>query len=280
MATVSDLPYLIRLLDDQDPAVRPVVRAQISKFGGDISHDLAALGVDINLPSKQRLSKLLAPGRRETLRDEWLIPSGGAMALEDDWESFENILRQISDFLHDGITLRPSLPDRLDLLADEIREGDVCPTANDLRRWMFVRGPFKGARKSADASQHYDLCRVMDTHRGNPTSLGCLLMLMGRRLGAQVDGCNYPGHFLARIQVDGRVQLVDCFHGGRCFDVDALLDAHPEISERARASVYASSHLGVVLLGCVTEIQRSLAAENRAEDAALFKELATTLQLG
>ncbi len=277
MATSSDLPYLIRLLDDADPAVRPVVHEQLSGFGGDISHDLAALGIKINLPGQKRLTRLLAPGRRETLRAEWQVPSGGAMALADDWESFENILRQLSDFLHDGITLRPSLPDCLDLLADEIREDHSAPTANDLRRWLFVKGPFTGARKGPDASRHYDLCHVIDRRSGNPTSLGCLFMLMGRRLDARVDGCNYPGHFLARIHVEDRAHLIDCFHGGRRFDIESLLEAHPEISEKARSAVYAPSHLGIILLRCITEMQHHFAAADRTEDAALFKELALTL---
>ncbi len=285
MANESDLPYLIRLLDDKDPAVRPVVREQLADFGGDISHDLAALGIDINFTGKKRLSRLLAPGRRETLRNEWVVPTGGAMAMEDDWESFENTLRQISDFLHDGITLRPSLSDSLDLLMEEALEDHVAPSANELRRWLFVDGPFKGIEKNVTnitntmALGNFDLCHVINTHTGNATSLGCLFMLMGCRMGVQVDGCNYPGHFLARIDVEGRTQLIDCFHSGRKFDIDSLIESHPEISEKARSSVYASTHLGVILLRYVGEVQSSFIAMERTEDAALFVELAKTLHV-
>ena len=273
----SDLPYLIRLLDDKDPAVRPVVRERISEMGGDISHDLAALGIDIDLKVKKRLSRLLALGRRETLRNEWLVPTCGAMALEDDWESFESILRQLSDFLHDGITLRPSLCDSLDLLVDEIHEDLPSPDANDLRQWLFVEKRFTGVAKNADSVPNYDLCHVIDNRCGNPTSLACLFMLIGRRMGAQVDGCNYPGHFLARIMIDGNPHLVDCFHGGRDFDIEALIAAHPEISNRSRSAVDDNCHLGVVLLRYMTEMHHSLAQSGREEDALLFKELAETL---
>ena len=274
----DDLPYLIRLLDDKDPAVRPIVKERIAELRGDISHDLAALGIKINAAGKKRLSRLLRPGRRETLRDEWLVPSNGFDALEDDWESFENLLRQICDFLHDGVTLRPSLSDSLDLLAEEISEELIAPSANDLRRWLFKSGRFSGDSKQADALENYDLCNVIETRQGNPTSLACLFILLGRRLGCHVQGCNYPGHFLARIQIDGVSHLIDCFHGGRKFDADALLRLHPEISERARSAVNDDGHLGLILLRYVTEIRHSLEAVNRDEDAALFKELATTLK--
>lgn len=274
----DDLPHLIRLLDDKDPAVRPIVKERISELSGDISHDLAALGININSEGKKRLSRLLRPGRRETLREEWLIPTSGSDALADDWESFENYLRQICDFLHDGVTLRPSLSDSLDLLADEISEDLVDPNANDLRKWLFKSGRFKGDSKQADALKNYDLCKVIDSRTGNPTSLACLFMLLGRRFGCQIDGCNYPGHFLARIQINGTIHLIDCFHGGRKFDADALLRLHPEISDRAKSAVSDSGNLGLILLRYLTEIQSSLIAVNRDEDAALFKELTNTLK--
>ncbi|MDG1356994.1 MAG: transglutaminase-like domain-containing protein [Akkermansiaceae bacterium] len=274
----EDLPYLIRLLDDKDPAVRPIVKERISELSGDISHDLAALGININTAGKKRLSRLLQPGRRETLRDEWLVPTSGVESLADDWESFENFLRQICDFMHDGVTLRPSLSDSLDMLAEEVGEDLVAPSANDLRRWLFKTGRFKGDSQQADALENYDICHVIDSRKGNPTSLACMFMLLGRRLGCQVDGCNYPGHFLARIQIGGTTHLIDCFHGGRKFDADALLRLHPEISDKAKTAVTDSGDLGFILLRYITEIQHSLRAVKRDEDAALFKKLATTLK--
>ncbi len=277
MPSAADLPFLIRLLDDHDPAVQPVIEQQFSSFGGDISQDLAALGVQLPGTDKRRLVKLLEPGRRDTLREEWLVPSGGAASLEEDWEGFEAILRQISDFLHDGITLRPSLSDSLDLLADEVREDLIAPTADELRIWLFDKGPFCGVNGQADAEQNFDLCRVIDVMEGNPTSLGFIYILLGRRLGAQVEGCNYPGHFLARIHSGGVGYLVDCFHGGRRFDIDALIEAHPEISPQARNAVDAPAHLGLILVRYITELQYTLAAKGRQEDAELFKKLLNTL---
>lgn len=277
MPSAADLPFLIRLLDDQDPAVQPVIEQQFSEFGGDISQDLAALGIQISGAEQRRLKKFLEPGRRATLRDEWLIPSGGAVSLEDDWESFESILRQLSDFLHDGITLRPSLPDSLDILADEIRESLPAPSADELRVWLFEEVSFRGVRAKADAEKNFDLCRVIETKQGNPTSLAFLYILLARRLGAQVEGCNYPGHFLTKIQSEGKGYLVDCFHGGRSFEVEALLTAHSEISEKARTAVSVPSHLGVILVRYITELHHTLAGAGRTEDAKLFKELLSTL---
>ena len=277
MSAASDLPYLLRLLDDNDPAVRPVVSKKLSSFGGDISHDLAALGIQVNLNQKKYLADMLAAGSRQTLRDEWQIPSGGVLALGEDWEGFENILRQLSDFLHDGITLRPSMTDSLDMLVEEILEDIPVPSANDLRHWLFIKGKFRGAAKAADAEKYFDLSHVIEQREGNPTSLGCIFMLVGQRLSIQVDGCNYPGHFLNRISINGEAHLVDGFHRGRKFNIGELLDAHPEISNHAKSAVAQTSHLGVIILRCLKELESTFVASGKIDDAELFNELIKTL---
>ena len=108
-------------------------------------------------------------------------------------------------------------------------------------------------------------------------AIGFLFILMGRRLGAYVEGCNYPGHFLTRIQSHGVAYLVDCFHGGRRFDIGTLLESHPEISERARRAVDSPAHLGLILVRYLTELQYTLTASGRGEDAELFKQLLLSL---
>lgn len=276
---MSDLPYLIRLLDDQDPAVMPVVTEKLAEFGGDISDDLAALGLSLSRGEKSRLSDVLVAGRRDVLRDEWIVPSNGVAAMDDDWEGFENIIRQISDFLHDGVTLRASLSDSLDLLVDEVLEEVIVPTEDNLRQWLFGSGQFTGVAKGGDKELCFDLCHVIESKKGNPTSLGIMYMLVGYRMGLQVYGCNYPGHFLNKINIKGEPYLVDCFHKGRIFDVDSLLSSNPGLSEKARAAVLSSNHLGVIVLRYLIEIQSTYRALKKKENFELFTQLTATLNI-
>ena len=102
-------------------------------------------------------------------------------------------------------------------------------------------------------------------------------MLLGRRMGVAVEGCNYPGHFLTRIDTGDTTYLVDCFHGGRTFDVEELLGGQQKISDKALRSLAAPCYLGDVLLRYLKEMQYSLKATGRAEDASLMKQLASTL---
>lgn len=58
---------------------------------------------------------------------------------------------------------------------------------------------------------------VLERRVGLPITLAVLLCALGRRLGIQVDGIGFPGHFLARIGGERGV-IVDPFRGGRILD--------------------------------------------------------------
>jgi heat shock protein HspQ len=49
-------------------------------------------------------------------------------------------------------------------------------------------------------------------------------MLVGMRLGLKIEGCHFPGHFLARIEEAGKKVFVDCFNGGQIIDENDLLN--------------------------------------------------------
>ena len=48
-----------------------------------------------------------------------------------------------------------------------------------------------------------------------PISLASIYILVGHRLGLEIEGCDSPGHFLARTVSGDEMFLVDCFNGGR-----------------------------------------------------------------
>ena len=130
---LPSLHHLLRLLDDETPAVRESVQQVLTEFNGDLSEHLPDLGIDLSIHERSLLSRLLHPGRRKRLRKEWLVPSGGWPALGNDWDRVEALMRMLSDYLHDGITLRLPVADALDLLAEEyeLSGGGPDPEAPD-----------------------------------------------------------------------------------------------------------------------------------------------------
>jgi hypothetical protein len=275
----AQLRHLLRLVDDETPEVRHKVTQALAAWGGDLSEDLPQLGIDLSPAERSLVSSLLHPARQARLRAEWLVPTGGWPALAEDWETFEALLRLLSDFLHDGITPRPSLHDALDLLAAECAADHPCPNAEDLRRWLFESGRFTGNHADYHAPQNSDLAWVIANRQSNPLGLALVFILTGKRLDLEIEGCNFPTHFLARIVFHGRTHIVDCYHGGRSHELGSLLDSG-SVTRESRAALLAPASPGAMLHRLLLNLRHSFQLAERPADDALIAELVTSLEPG
>jgi regulator of sirC expression with transglutaminase-like and TPR domain len=90
--------------------------------------------------------------------------------------------------------------------------------------YLFDDLQFTGNRERYEDPRNSCLNEVLNQRTGIPITLALVYMEVGRRAGLQVDGVNFPGHFLVRCpEVGGRGGsglIVDPFHGG------ALLSEH------------------------------------------------------
>jgi len=269
---------LLRLVDDETPEVRRSVALALQDWGGDLSEMLPDLGIDLPPAEREVVSGLLHPARRERLQNEWLVPTGGWPALAEDWEAFECLLRCVSDFLHDGLTLRPALHDALDLLADDFAtEHGEDSSPDQLRRWLFEAGRCRGNTGHYHAPENSDLAWVIANGKSNPLGLALVFILTGRRLGLDIEGCNYPSHFLTRIVVDGRVRVVDCFNGGHWHDLQTLLESG-SVPRAARPVLLAAASPGAMLKRLLQNLQHSFGLAGRGEDEILIADLIASLE--
>ncbi len=273
--TPEELSALIRLLDDDTPEVRAMISARLLSTGGDISEELAALPVTLSRSEAETLSGLLSEARRETLEREWLIPSGGAGALREDWDSLESLLRLISDFLHDGITCRQPLSDGLDLLAEEAAAREV-QSAGELAVHLFGSGLLKGNRKHYDDPRNSDLAWCIAEGKSNPIGLCVILILVARRLELTVEAVNFPGHFLCRIHEGGLPVIIDCYNGGQTHDQAQVLD-NPGLSQAARIALRQNADPGAILIRMLNNLHAALLKVQRTKDAQLVRMLRDTL---
>ncbi len=272
----EELDALLRLLDDETPEVRQRVAERLAMCGGDISEWLATRPNTLSNHEKELLSKLLGQPRRENLSRDWIAPSSGAAALEEDWESFEALLRTLSDFLHDGITLRQPLSDALDLLAEEAAEEGIS-SANELRSFLFNGHRLVGNLEDYHDARNSDLAWCLAEGRSNPLGLCLIFMLAGHRLGFEVQGVNFPGRFMCRIFEDGYPIIIDCFDKGQLHLEGTLLES-PELTRGQRTILKQSVGPAVILVRLLNNLHQSLEKEKRIEDAQLIKELLATLE--
>jgi regulator of sirC expression with transglutaminase-like and TPR domain len=271
------LSVLLRLLDDDSPPVRSSVEAALSAFGGDVSELLAELDAGLGEAELELLSLLLLPARRERLRRDWVVPAGGAAAVHDDWEQFEALLRILSDYLHDGVTIRQPLADALDLLAEELEGIAAEHGAAGLNRELFESGRFTANLDEEDEPENYDLARVLAGHPSNAIGLGLVFLLVARRLEIDAEGMNLPQTFICRYHDEGELVLTEPHARGNRVTPEDLAHRIRRYPREVRAIAARPASPGELLVRVVEELATAWSVRGETEDAELMEELLATL---
>ena len=92
-----------------------------------------------------------------------------------------------------------------------------------LNAYLFQEQRFVGNRERYEDPRNSCLNEVLDRRTGIPITLSVVYIEVGRRAGLDVDGVNFPGHFLVRlphIASGASGVIIDPFHCG------ALLSEH------------------------------------------------------
>jgi regulator of sirC expression with transglutaminase-like and TPR domain len=98
---------------------------------------------------------------------------------------------------------------------------------------LFAELKFAGNHDKYEDPRNSCLNEVLDRRTGIPITLAVVYMEVARRAGLQVDGVNFPGHFLVRCPEAGNRRgsglILDPFHGGTLLsehDCRLLLQRH------------------------------------------------------
>ncbi len=87
--------------------------------------------------------------------------------------------------------------------------------AKHLKKIIALKYCYTGDAETYDDLQNADLFRVIDRRRGLPVALGIIYIDIGRRLGWEMKGLAFPGHFLVRLETKGQRVIIDPFIEGR-----------------------------------------------------------------
>jgi len=138
----------------------------------------------------------------------------------------------------------PAYLARLDAMGDEARRricrhvdetGDPSPLSciRGFNAYLFDEQRFVGNREHYEDPRNSCLNEVLDRRTGIPITLSVVYMEVGLRAGLQIDGVNFPGHFLVRLpepaaRPSGGL-IIDPFHAGAMLsehDCRMLLQKH------------------------------------------------------
>jgi hypothetical protein len=278
--TAESLGVLLRLIDDETPEVRQSVANALSVFEGDVSEILNDGILKPNEADCLTLSELLQPARRERLRKDWVVPAGGVASFGDDWDAFEALLRILSDFLHDGVTLRQPLGDALDLLAEEYESAFHLDGCRGLCRSLLGGKRLLVDLKGEMDPKLLDLAAVVAGSPSNSFGLGLIVLLVARRLDADITGVSLPGAFFCRYESEQGPVLLDPAAGGKPVDPAEFTHRIRRYPREIRMLAGRAAVPGELLLRTTEELATAYAVLNLTEDAELMEDLVDSLLPG
>jgi regulator of sirC expression with transglutaminase-like and TPR domain len=279
VSPTPDLPFLIQLLDDDNAVVRQAVRKRLEDLRQEIPAQLAELDLRLSETQERLLGEFLAPSCREELMQAW--PGWRAEVNEN--RQLESALSQISALLGGWQTRVADVSHRLDSLARQVEEsaGGEVLDARFLAEWLFGgRGQeqrFRGNSRDYYSPDNSNLLWVMQQGLGNPLSLAVLYRLVGGRLGIEVYGCNFPGHFLARVEMDGQTWLVDCFNRGKFMLAADVARLHPAANPAMEEMVRTIAPVDSIVLRLLRNLDDAFDRLSKGPERQLMRKLAVKL---
>jgi hemimethylated DNA binding protein len=269
----KQLPHILTLLDDESPLVRSELQRQLEGWGEHLKIELARLSQPPSGSQRRLLQNLMEKQSRQWLKRVWPL----WLMLPDNLESLEKACALISEF-QTGYIFPTDLSIVLDELVHGYKSSHPAPDALSLAAYLFKDKCLQGNQADYFNPLNSDLVYNIKEKRGIPLSLATVYMLAGWRVGLNVQGCHFPGHFLARVEEGGRAYLVDCFNGGS--EVDFKVVA--AMSESTPWGVQAILDSPATPRSIVGRMLRNLAKayeEARApENVALMAELSVALE--
>ena len=116
---------------------------------------------------------------------------------------------------------------QLDALGDALRSrlrADISPADAivALNHYLFGELGFAGNAENYSDPRNSYLNDVIDRRLGIPVTLSVVYIELGRRIGLQLDGVSFPGHFLVRCSLPQGIVILDPYDKGASLGVDAL----------------------------------------------------------
>ncbi len=267
----SELKFLLRLLDDENPTVREAVKRRLAAFGPELVDAIDRVAPEIPLSVREEAIALQRIQEEDTFRSNWVKwlqePSG--------LEKLERGHCLLSNHFASPDARTVAIPAQLDELADCYADNYKLADFRNLANYLFSPGMFQGDTERYYHPNNSILGEVLMRKRGNPISLASVYMLVGHRLGLEVGGCNYPAHFLARAvcRRDEKLYLVDCFNGGRIISAEDLIQHHPLASHEVSGVVLEECGAEAIIGRVMRNLEAAFGQNNLLEEEAFLESL-------
>jgi hemimethylated DNA binding protein len=223
MTDPKNIPHLIKLLDDESENIRINVIKELAAFGPNLKEELRKIKIIYSPLQKDYIESILQTQKMLWLKRVWF----NWFHVRNEYQKLELALSLICDYLS-GPQQMGSLREYLDDLCFSYQQASHRKDPRSLARFLFEEKGLTGEEEDYYNPQYSNLVYCIEEKKGNPVGLACIYMLVGYRLGMAIEGCNFPGHFLTKMQYRGRMAYCDCFSGGQFIQKEDLLQIKEE----------------------------------------------------
>lgn len=266
----SDLPAVLKLMDDENPTVREAIKRKLASYGPELQDAISEALPEASPDLLRRATSLQRDYERDLFLDswgEWLLEPSSTYKLERGQALLSSFLT--------GTDAQPKVTRLLDGIAEEFRTEHPVYDFTLLADYLFDNDRFRGDESRYYHPDNSNFLTVLQKRHGNPISLACVFILVGRRLGMTVGGCNYPAHFLARAvsEADGKLYLVDCFNSGRVIAAEDLIRHHPLASKEVEGVVLEPASTETIVARVLRNLENAYGQINQPEQQRFVRRL-------
>ena len=205
MSEFSNLPHLLKLLDDDSEDVRSKIEEELLAYGPSLREQLMRLPEEDVRKHRGRLDRLLIHQQSQHLRIQW--PKW--MGLQGCAARLEEACGLLAYYLS-GLSYRKTLRELLLGLAEDFRKTYPQGDEEDLARFLFWERPLRPLSGPHRHPQGANLVAVLDNRQGTDLSLCCIYILVGQYCGFVIEALLLSGRVLARLGYQGKTVILDC----------------------------------------------------------------------
>ncbi|RFC47567.1 MAG: sirC expression regulator [Verrucomicrobia bacterium] len=272
----SEIPALLKLLDDEHPTVRAAVKKRLVDLGPDLEKLVVLHAPPAEAgPLMNQAIRL----RQEFFRENFARSWTEWLAQPSSVKKLESGLTLLATHLSASVSwpegIGPGIEARLDGLTELLLRLEPDPDFRDLADFLFASGRFRGNEEDYYAVANSNLDLVLRDRQGNPILLACVMILVGARAGIEVGGCNFPAHFLARHQsaADGGLYLIDCFNGGKILPAELLIQHQPFAVPEIESVVRTAAAAEVIISRVLRNLEQAFQREGNVGEQTFVRDL-------
>lgn len=245
--------HLVHLLEDDSPVVRQAVMTKLRELGRDPLVALDEAGIELNPVQRRLLASIRGELETRRLDDGWERWTQAPPDLEGFHVLICTLLSEYGGFADPRLMLEQ--------WTQRYRLRHPAPGLESLVAFLFSQDGLQGDTDDYFAPRNSSLAWALENKRGLPITLCSALILVGKRVGVDVNGVAFPGHFLAQSSLHGEPLWIDAFDGGRFIAREELVEALGRVPTATRERVLApASDIEIcarILRNVVTSLERA-----------------------